>query len=526
MLAYTTHQHANSEQAFVFGTVVVLLGKLYPTAAVLDRPMRLVGTNLVPAALEKGWKSYAVPKRLKMPYPHVSSCFQLVEQPAKFVDVQNRVQPLKEFRDAIGFCGEEVAKDLRDFGQWFKGQQTKLDDPQVGQEYVRRVQELTGKHEALLGVLDPHQPAPTLLRDKPDLVELLTGIDAKATTATLVAATTSKLAAVQKVIDTDGAALKQDFAPYLEALTGLSLFCANGGHQAMAVYLVNCRDVNEVLALYADELVALLSRLKGAHHIDVGLLNRVSGGTENLKKLGNALDKKLRACVWATLGGIANEEHAVKVAENNPLLATAGAGSVFTFVGTARHRGYPTVISAAVLGKRIDLDQRYNDDEAGPMTHHFGPQSSKHLEGIDDLDTLEWDFATLKMLAKEAGLNAATRHSNGIISPYLARTLSALEHYRFIDASRLANMLTGFAMAYLDVKGPSLPNIPRVQRDLCEGAEAKFFGPFKDRPGFAGSLKPLPSSRGTRFELAIEITTPDPIEEIVVVRRHVPINSK
>ena len=48
-------------------------------------------------------------------------------------------------------------------------------------------------------------------------------------------------------------------------------------------------------------LIQMLTSLRSAHHIDLGILNRVSGGTEQLKKLGNEMDKKVRGCVWATL---------------------------------------------------------------------------------------------------------------------------------------------------------------------------------------------------------------------------------
>jgi hypothetical protein len=326
----------------------------------------------------------------------------------------------------------------------------------------------------------------------------------------------------QQAIDADGEALRQDFANHVAALAALSLFSVNGGGEA-PVYIVNCRDVNEMLALHRAELVQLLSSLRSAHHVDVGILNPVAGGTESLKKLGEELDRKLRGCVWATLGGVAGEAHAIKIAESNPVVASEGAGSVFAFVGMAQHRGYPAVISAAALGKRLALDRRHNDDEAGPMTPSFGPQASKHLLGIDELDTLDWSIETLKMLAKEAGLNVVMRHSNGVVSPYLGRTLSSLEHYRFIDGSRLANMLTGFVMAYLDVAAPGKHNTPSVQRAVCERAEEKFFTPFKDRSGFSGSLQPLATSKGTRFDLALQVQSPDPIEEIVVIQRHVPI---
>src|SRR5262245_37383076 len=101
MPAYTKHQHANNEQAFDFGTTAVLLGEYWPTSSVLDRPMRLVGDKLAPAALEKGWNRYAVPNRLKLPYPNLSTGFELIEQPARFADTKNRIAPLKEFRDAL-----------------------------------------------------------------------------------------------------------------------------------------------------------------------------------------------------------------------------------------------------------------------------------------------------------------------------------------------------------------------------------------------------------------------------------------
>jgi hypothetical protein len=504
----------------VMGTTVALVGEFFPTKSALDRPFRIIGGDkLVPAALAKGWNRYGVPAKLGLPCPKVASGFELIARPSAFTDTRNRIQPLTQLRDVLGICDTSVVKDVGELGQWVKKNHPKLDEPEVAGEFQKRVRTIIRKHEPLQTVLNPHEAPAVQVKEKQDLFDLFAGIDVKTTTDALVQVTAGRLVEVQKAINSDGEELKSDLLPHVEAIAGLSLFGVNGGHKA-PIYLINCRDVNEVLTLHRPALIKMLSAIRGAHYVDLGILNRVSGGTGNLIKLGSEMDKQIRGCVWATLGGVANEEYAIKIAENNPIVANDGAGSVFVYVGMARHYGHPAVMSAACLGKRIALDQRYTDDEFGPMTSAFGPLSSKHLDGIDDFETSEWSFDTLKVLAKEAGLNAVTRHSNGVISPYLGRTLSSLENFRYIDGSRLANLLSGFIMAYLDVNA-GRPNIPRVQRALCERADSKFLAPFKSQEGFTASLVPLKTSRGPRFDLAFEIQSPDPMEEIVFTRRRV-----
>jgi hypothetical protein len=263
----------------------------------------------------------------------------------------------------------------------------------------------------------------------------------------------------------------------------------------------------------------MLAQMRGAHYVDLAIMNRVNGGAKALKALGNELHKKIRCGVWATLGGIANQQHALKVSQANPLVATEGAGSVFAFVGLAKHRGLPAVISAAVLGMRLGLDPRFNDKEAGPMTACFGPQSFKNCVGIDELDTADWEPDVLTLLADTSGFNVVIRHTNGVLSPYLARTLCSLENYMYLDASRMVSLLTGFIMAYLDVEAPGCQNVPREQRALCDQAMTRFFEPYMGREGFEGRLEPLTTSRGTRFELAMIVCLAAAIERIVVIRK-------
>jgi hypothetical protein len=475
----------------------------------------------VPAALEKGWTRYAAVKRLGLPWQNLATGFEPLECPAKLTDCRNRIRRLTDFRDNVRYSEPETPREIADFGKWFKSNEKKIgNDPKLDSELHQRVGRMGSKHEALAGVFDPTPETKVLVAEMEPVIQIAMELEPSVSTGALVQVIEERLVETQKALDTDGAALKEEFTPFIEAIASLRLFGENGGHTA-TTYLINCRDVNEVLTSHRAALLKILGKMRGAPHIDLGILNRVTRGTTNLVKLGAELDRKpQRVCVWATLGGYNGEEHAIKLAEGHPTVANEGCGTVFTFFGKVNHCGYPAVASAAVHGGRVLRDQRYNESEAGPMTHHWGPQSSKHLVGIDDLDTFSWDIDSLRFLAEKAGMNAITKHSNGVISPYLGRTLSSLENYRFIDPSRLATMLTGFIMAYLDVEAPARDNIPSVHRALCERAEEKFFSRFRGRDGFTGKLTPVPSGEKTQFDLALAVKSGDPIEKIKVIRRH------
>jgi hypothetical protein len=367
----------------------------------------------------------------------------------------------------------------------------------------------------LLPLFRTAAPAQELLQEV-KLVLPLVPVGQPVTPPELASRSKDLLAAARQRVGQGAQALRSELSPYGQSWAGLDALLLNFPRLANLV-VVNVPDVELALAREHKQLFTLL---EGLHEpaFDILVLETVSN-LDSLQELTTYFDAM--PSIFGTLhvgfDGYEDADQLLEITAESPRLPTIGAGHLCVYAGKAKRRGIAVSVASAALGRQINLSNLFKPEDRvyGAMMPPFGAHDWTRVEGLDDLDTLDFSEQQLKDLAMVGGINALTRHPRKkLVNLYLGRTRSSLRDWSQMHGVRFIETLTGHILCFLEEEGIGLLNERASRSYLCDVAHEQFVKPYQGKAEFAMTVEPAASDVPTEVFVQSDYFIPDPIESI------------